>query len=169
VANDPGDSGDRDTKGRVIGRSHLTAKQSRFVTELKKGRTQTEAARLAGYAHPDVVGAQLLRHGTVADLIRNGRRRIINQSASAAVALLAGTVTGKYTPSRVQYDAARFMIDLDRQMDAEENGKDSDSKDLRGLSLPQLLDMAAKVKAPIAPIGTPETSQPIEKTDESAP
>jgi hypothetical protein len=114
-----------------------------------------------------VVGAQLLRHGPVADLIRNGRRRIINQSASAAVTLLAGTVTGKYTPSRVQYDAARFMIDLDRQMDAEENGKDNDNKDLRGLSLPQLLDMAAKVKAPIAPIGTPETSQPIEKTDES--
>jgi hypothetical protein len=167
AGNAPGDSGDRDREGRIVGRSKLTAKQLRFVTELRKGMTQTEAAKRAGYAVPAVAASQMLRSGPVADLIRAGKRRIVGQASSAAVAMLAGTVLGKFHPSRVQYDAARFMIELDRQMTAEENGKDNDTKDLRGLSLPQLLDMAAKVKTAPMPIGTMETSQPIEKTEES--
>lgn len=139
-----GDSGDRDAQGRITGRSKLTERQALFVTELRKGVAQTEAAKRAGYGSPAVAASRMLKAGTVAELVKRGRERIIRQSAAAGVQLMAATILGKANPTRIQFDAARFMIEQAKTI-AGEGENTNDISNLRELPLHKLEAMAARI------------------------
>ena len=51
----------------------LTAKQERFVAEYLKTNNQTQAAKSAGYASPEVEGSRLLRNAKVAAAVAKGQ------------------------------------------------------------------------------------------------
>ncbi len=155
MANAKGDSGDRDRKGRIIGRSKLTERQAVFLELLKKGEQQTKAAELAGYRHPHVVGSQLLKAGTVAELVKRGKRKIISQTAGAGLLLIRDIVSGRANPSRVQFDAAKFAIELEQRLEGE--GKEANNGGaLRDLTLKELEAMAARVNSARTVAAVPE-------------
>lgn len=172
MPNAKGDSGERDAKGRIKGRSKLTERQQVFLTLLRKGEQQTAAAKAAGYAHPSVSACQLLSAGTVAEIVKRGKRRIINQTASAGLLLIQDIVAGRANPSRVQFDAAKFAIELEQRLEGE--GKEpSNGAALRDLSLRDLEAMAARVQAAKQVAAVPELPasavQVIEQDEEPTP
>ena len=59
---------------------NLTDKQSKFVDYyVAEGKTQTEAARLAGYSFPDYEGYRLVRQPRMIQVIQAARKITIRQ------------------------------------------------------------------------------------------
>ena len=171
--NAPGDGGERDAKGRLVGRTKLTARQALYVAELGNGKAQAEAARMAGYASGAVAASEANRSVGVRTLIDRRRRRIIDQCAGYAVLVLRDTVTGKYKPDRIQWEAtqrALAMAGLDKPEGSE---KASDNKPIHQMSLKELEAMAARIQSAkrvsVVPELDADAVQVIEKTGEDTP
>lgn len=171
--NSPGDSGERDAKGRIVGRAKLTARQALFVAELGNGKAQAEAARMAGYASAGVAASEASRSVAVRTLIERRRRRVIDQCAGYAVLVLRDTVTGKFKPDRIQWEAtqkALAMAGLDKPQSVEDKGN---SKPIHQMTLKELEAMAARIQSAKRISTVPEIEgdavQVIEKTSEDAP
>lgn len=155
MVNPKGDSGDRDKRGRITGRSRQTAKQEAFATLLGKGVRQTKAAELAGYRQPGVAAAKLLRTGHTANLIRSGKRRMISENASLAVVLVRRILSGDPSATRLQYDAAKFSLELEAKLEAEAAEGNADGA-LRDLSLRDLEAMADRLNKARPIVSVPE-------------
>ena len=171
--NSPGDSGERDAKGRIVGRAKLTARQALYVAELGNGKAQAEAARMAGYASGGVAAAEASRSVGVRTLIDRRRRRIVDQCAGYAVLLFRDILTGKHKPDRIQWEAtqkALAMAGLDRPKGAVDKGTD---KPLHQMSLKELEAMAARIQAAkqvsIVPELDGDAVQVIENKGEDTP
>lgn len=73
----------------------LTRKQRAFVEHYLTGWNATQAARQAGYAHPNVLGPRLLTQPNVAAEIE-GRIAALAMTADEALALLASIARGSF-------------------------------------------------------------------------
>jgi hypothetical protein len=62
-------------KVHVVERS-LTIRQRTFVDGLVNGMKQTEAARAAGYAHPDVAGSLVLKRPRVQSVLQSALEEV---------------------------------------------------------------------------------------------
>lgn len=170
--NPKGDSGDRDQRGRITGRSKQTRKQQVFGLLLAKGVRQTKAAELAGYRHPDVAAAKMLRTGHTAELIRRGKRRLISENASLGVVMIRDILSGRAQATRLELDAARYAIDLEQRLEqAAAEGNETGA--LRDLSLRDLEAMAdrlnkAKVVATVPELPA-DAVQVLENTGSDTP
>lgn len=145
--NAPGDGGERDARGRLVGRTKLTAQQALYVAELGNGKAKAEAARMAGYAGGSVSAAEASRSVGVRTLIERRRRRIIDQCAGYAVLLFRDILTGKHKIDRIQWEAtqkALAMAGLDKPEGTEDKGKD---KPIHQMSLKELEAMAARIQS----------------------
>lgn len=142
--NKPGDSGDRDGKGRFAGRSVPTAKQARFATELGNGQALKEVARLAGYASGSVAASEAAASAGVRKLIDRRRRRIVDQTVSIAVGAFRDIVAGKLKSDPIHWQAVKLAIDLGG-FGSKDGGKDSNTKPLHQMSLKELEAMASRI------------------------
>ena len=171
--NAPGDGGDRDAKGRLVGRSKLTARQALYVAELGNGKAKAEAARMAGYASGAVAASEASNSVGVRTLIDRRRRRIVDQCAGYAVLLFRDILTGKHKPDRIQWEAtqkALAMAGLDKPQGTEDKGN---SKPIHQMSLKELEAMASRLANAKRIATVPEIEgdavQVVEKTGEDTP
>lgn len=134
--------------------SDITDMQVAFVEAMTAGKCPTEAARLAGYAHPSQAGYKLIRSPEVMDAIQDARRRLIGgRMASLAVQTLETIMRDASAPVGARVTAARTILDaagdLKRPMAHER--PDDQPTDLAQLTPAQiraaLHDVQARLKA----------------------
>lgn len=85
-------------------RAPLTEKQERFVAAYAKSGNATEAAREAGYAHPNQYGPTVVKLGPVAKAIKaRGKARVSKAIADAdeIQTFLSGVMRGKVMDSEL--------------------------------------------------------------------
>ncbi len=104
----------------------LTVRQTKFVAGVVEGKTQTEAARDAGYAHPHVQGSTVLKRPHVKEAL---------ESALEAEGLSAGYIAGK-------------IKELCEASNTEEDGKETPNWTARGRGLDLLVRVTGADKHP---------------------
>ena len=83
---------------------NLTNKQSKFVDYyVAEGKTQTEAARLAGYRFPEYEGYRLVRQPRMIQLIRAARQKLYQTDlANVAVTTLHQVMQDPNAPATAE-------------------------------------------------------------------
>lgn len=132
----------------------LTAMQRSFVVALtRNGTNPTQAARDAGYAHPDVAAYELSRLPHVQAAIAHERQRYVSgELANVATGTLRAIMEDKAAPAAARVSAARTVLEM-----AGEIGKGKkDAEDDRPLSemsaeeLGRLIDKWTEERAQLA-------------------
>ena len=88
--------------------SRLTDKQSKFVDYyVTEGKTQTEAARLAGYSFPEYEGYRLVRQPRMIQVIQAARQKYYQTNlANVAVSTLHQVMEDRNAPAAARVSAA---------------------------------------------------------------
>ena len=94
--------------------SRLTDKQSKFVDYyVAEGKTQTEAARLAGYSFPEYEGYRLVRQPRMIQVIHAARQKYYQTNlANVAVSTLQQVMQDTNAPAAARVSAARTVLEL---------------------------------------------------------
>ena len=94
--------------------SRLTDKQSKFVDYyVAEGKTQTEAARLAGYSFPEYEGYRLVRQPRMIQVIQAARQKYYQTNlANVAVSSLHQVMEDRNAPATARVSAARTALEL---------------------------------------------------------
>ena len=93
---------------------NLTDKQSKFVDYyVAEGKTQTEAARLAGYSFPEYEGYRLVRQPRMIQVIQAARQKYYRTNlANVAVSTLHKVMQDQNAPAAARVSAARTALEL---------------------------------------------------------
>ena len=93
---------------------NLTNKQSKFVDYyVAEGKTQTEAARLAGYSFPEYEGYRLVRQPRMIHVIHAARQKFYQTNlANVAVSTLNQVMQDPNAPAAARVSAARTALEL---------------------------------------------------------
>ena len=93
---------------------NLTDKQSKFVDYyVAEGKTQTEAARLAGYSFPEYEGYRLVRQPRMIQVIQAARQKYYQTNlANVAVSPLHQVMQDPNAPAAARVSAARTALEL---------------------------------------------------------
>ena len=93
---------------------NLTDKQSKFVDYfVAEGKTQTEAARLAGYSFPEYEGYRLVRQPRMIQVIHAARQKYYQTNlANVAVSTLQQVMQDQNAPPAARVSAARTALEL---------------------------------------------------------
>ena len=93
---------------------NLTDKQSKFVDYyVAEGKTQTEAARLAGYSFPEYEGYRLVRQPRMIQVIQAARQKYYQTNlANVAVSTLQQVMQDTNAPAAARVSAARTALEL---------------------------------------------------------
>ena len=93
---------------------NLTNKQSKFVDYyVAEGKTQTEAARLAGYSFPEYEGYRLVRQPRMIQVIHAARQKFYQTNlANVAVSTLHQVMQDPNAPAAARVSAARTALEL---------------------------------------------------------
>ena len=93
---------------------NLTDKQSKFVDYyVAEGKTQTEAARLAGYSFPEYEGYRLVRQPRMIKVIHAARQKFYQTNlANVAVSTLHQVMQDPNAPAAARVSAARTALEL---------------------------------------------------------
>ena len=93
---------------------NLTNKQSKFVDYyVADGKTQTEAARLAGYSFPEYEGYRLVRQPRMIEVIHAARQKYYQTNlANLAVSTLHQVMQDPNAPAAARVSAARTTLEL---------------------------------------------------------
>ena len=90
----------------------LSEKQDKFVRQLVIGNTQTEAARLAGYAFPDQDAYRLVRLPKIQREIRDRTEALLNTvGAIVGVGTLLSIAKNEKSPAAARVQAANSLLD----------------------------------------------------------
>ena len=91
---------------------NLTDKQSKFVDYyVAEGKTQTEAARLAGYSFPEYEGYRLVRQPRMIQVIQAARQKYYQTNlANVAVSTLQQVMQDQNAPPAARVSAARTAL-----------------------------------------------------------
>ena len=94
--------------------SRLTDKQSKFVDYfVAEGKTQTEAARLAGYSFPEYEGYRLGRQPRMIQVIQAARQKYYQTNlANVPVSTLQQVMQDTNAPAAARVSAARTALEL---------------------------------------------------------
>jgi len=91
--------------------SDLTDKQQQFAQRVAEGANRTDAAKLAGYNHPEVEGCRLMSHPAVKQLIHQHRETIFqSEIATLSTNKLRELLTNPDVPHHVQFQAAKLGL-----------------------------------------------------------
>ena len=93
---------------------NLTNKQSKFVDYyVAEGKTQTEAARLAGYNFPEYEGYRLVRQPRMIQVIQAARQKYYQTNlANVAVSTLQQVMQDPNAPPVARVSASRTALEL---------------------------------------------------------
>ena len=93
---------------------NLTDKQSKFVDYyVAEGKTQTEAARLAGYSFPEYEAYRLVRQPRMIQVIQAARQKYYQTNlANVAVSTLHQVMEDRNAPAAARVSAARTVLEL---------------------------------------------------------
>ena len=93
---------------------NLTDKQSKFVDYfVAEGKTQTEAARLAGYSFPEYEGYRLVRQPRMIQVVQAARQKYYQTNlANVAVSTLHQVMEDRNAPAAARVSAARTALEL---------------------------------------------------------
>jgi len=93
---------------------NLTDKQSKFVDYyVADGKTQTEAARLAGYSFPEYEGYRLVRQPRMIRVIQATRQKYYQTNlVNVAVSTLQQVMQDPNAPAAARVSAARTALEL---------------------------------------------------------
>lgn len=93
---------------------NLTEKQSAFVSYLvREGCNPTQAARKAGYGHPNVRAYELLRNEHILQTIRKEQARILDGDLSnVAMRTLRGVMEDEKSPASARIAACRTVLEV---------------------------------------------------------
>ena len=99
---------------KSLRKNHLTDKQSKFVDYyVAEGKTQTEAARLAGYSFPEYEGYRLVRQPRMIQVIHAARQKFYQTNlANVAVSTLHQVMQDPNAPAVARVSAARTALEL---------------------------------------------------------
>lgn len=160
----------------------LTPKQDRFAKNVASGLPLAAAARLAGYsaAAPEASRARRLPH--VRAKIREYRELKLDKLASISLNVIAEIITDPDVKAETRFKAASWVLEARGHgaKTKKDSEKDSDNNDMREWSIERLESFLAERErskrkaiatdaAVIAPDGTMEDTQAIEKTQETHP
>jgi len=139
--------------------SGLTDKQRTFIqTLVLEGKTQTESARIAGYAMPKTAAWDLLRNPKVHAALRLYRQTIYNgELASLSVRTLKNVMADPDASASAKVSAARTALELAGDI-SKDKGSGIEGKSLHELTPDQLaglIDKLEKEKAQVAKDVTP--------------
>ena len=97
---------------------HLTEKQTRFVEYyVSERKTQTEAARLAGYPVPRQSAWRLLQSPRILESIHQERQKVYQTDlANLAVGALKQILIDEDAPAVARVSAARIALELSRDL-----------------------------------------------------
>ena len=97
---------------------HLTEKQTRFVDYyVSERKTQTEAARLAGYPVPRQSAWRLLQSPRILEAIHQERQKVYQTDlANLAVGALKQILIDQDAPPATRVSAARTVLELTRDL-----------------------------------------------------
>lgn len=125
--------------------SELTEIQDAFVSHLVlDGCTPTEAARRAGYAHPNVRAYELLRKPHIAEAIRKQQTRILDGDlANVALRTLRGVMEDLKAPASARVAASRAVLEASGHFRRNEE-PDLDDKDILSMTAQELEAFIAK-------------------------
>lgn len=140
--NAPGDSGDRDRKGRIKGRSKPNVQQRAFLQHLTEGLRIADAATAVGYAHPAVAGSKALASKTTRAIVQAGRKQRRDKARSLALYMSTLVMTGQLQVTTTQWKAIEWYLDDLRDL---EDDKSNDNSDLRGMTYDQLVALGSRI------------------------
>lgn len=89
----------------------LTQRQTEFVKGLTSGLNQTEAARQAGYSHPDVQAVRLARHPAVRAAVAENVTWILQSGAETAAQFMVGALADKSLPEETRHKCAVWVLE----------------------------------------------------------
>ena len=144
--------------GAVATRRSLTSKQDLFVEQLTMGCNQTEAARRAGYAHPDVDGWRLVQLPHIVAACATRRAALIElEGGNIAYRTLVACCDERY-PGSVRVSAASKLAQLAGMI--KPDALLADKRDLQEMSPDELENQLAKIDQALA--GIAAKAKPIE-------
>lgn len=156
----------RDRRGRLAGHTKLSEKGEALAVLLADGVPIVEAGKRAGYADFGSSSSRARRTPAVAARVVELQRMRLGRAGALATAVIERIMSGKIiAPASVQLDAAKYVlkvngIELDTQ-------KGSNTKDLRSMTMDELLAIAASFKARTDPVRPGDDAQPVDIIEQS--
>lgn len=147
--------------GRFVGTPELTEQQAGFVASyLANGERQTEAARQAGYAHPEQEGWRLMRNPAVWQAILDGQRRQASRLRAVGIRTLERLATDPTTPPGCARDCALDLVAIGDRWAGEQASPDKADSPAASAS-----EQTAKIMRLLGPsvtlnVGVPPRSEP---------
>jgi hypothetical protein len=157
---------EQDKRGRFAGLAKLTEKQEKLAGHLADGVPVVEAGRLAGYSQPHTDATRARRTPQVAARVLELQRMRIGRTGALAIRVIEEILSGKIdAPASVRLDAGKYVLKVNGvELQAD---KRSDTKDLRQMSMAELMEIAAAFKAKTAPTVPGDDAQAVEIIEQS--
>jgi phage terminase small subunit len=130
--------------------SELTKIQDTFISHLVlDGCTPTEAARQAGYSHPNVRAYELLRKPHVVEEIRKRQTRLLDGDlANVALRTLRGVMEDQAAPASARVAASRAVLEASGHFRRSQE-PDLGEKNIMDMSAQELESFITQTKAEI--------------------
>jgi hypothetical protein len=156
----------RDHRGQIAGRKELTDKEAALADMLAAGVPSGLAGRLAGYADPAASASRAKRTPAVAGRILELQRLRLGRTGAQAIRVIEDILTDAIpAPASVRLDAAKYVLRVNGvELQAD---KASNTKDLRAMSMDELLAIAATFKGRTDPVRPGDDAQAVDIIEQS--
>ena len=125
----------------------ISDQAARFFEEIINGKNQTQAAKLAGYAHPAQSGHVLMKSPGIVAKIQQERQKLFQTDlANCAVTTLREIITDKTASSSARIQGCRTVLEVCNML-GKHSTKDSDSKALHEMTPAQLAGLIDTLEA----------------------
>jgi hypothetical protein len=133
--------------------SALTEGQQAFVSYLVlEGCNPSEAARRAGYSHPNVRAYELLRKPHITQAIRREQAKVLDGDlANVALRTLRDVMDNANAPASARVAASRAVLEACGHFRRPE-GQDLDEKEILAMSAQELEEFVAQARRNVAKI-----------------
>lgn len=157
----------------------LTDQAQRFALGLAAGLGVTEAARVAGYSAPAVVGSRLAQDDRVRAVVRARRNRRIDKLASLSLHELEAMIRDRKVSAAVRFNAIKLSLAMAGHVEAKapEDDNSLNKKSISEMSVEELDAFIAAEKGKRAAAAAPildhephqSTPNPLIDNEKTAP
>tara|TARA_B100001250_G_C19598910_1_gene699703 strand:+ start:62 stop:538 length:477 start_codon:yes stop_codon:yes gene_type:complete len=133
----------------------LSDQAAAFVEAIVNGKNQTQAAKIAGYAHPAQSGYTLMKSPGIVAKIQQERQKLFQTDlCGVATSTLREIVSDPECPASARIAGCRTILEV-CNMIGKHSTKDSDSKALHEMSPDQLAGLINTLESTKAALATP--------------
>ena len=126
-----------------------------FIDEIINGKNQTQAAKIAGYAHPAQSGHMLMKSPGIVAKIQQERQKLFQTDlANVATATLKEIITDKDAPSSARIAGCRTVLEV-CNMIGKHSTKDNDNRALAEMTPEQLAGLINTLEQTKASLAEP--------------